>query len=52
MARLKYFDFFRSLLRQIRPQLPMIYMSAYPEWRESPPVKGQQFRVWESHSRH
>jgi CheY-like chemotaxis protein len=27
-------------LRQIRPQLPMIYMSAYPEWRESPPVKG------------
>jgi CheY-like chemotaxis protein len=27
-------------LRQIRPQLPIIYMSSYPEWRESPLVKG------------
>ena len=27
-------------LRQIRPELPMIYMSGYPEWRESPLIKG------------
>ncbi len=27
-------------LREIRPKLPMIYMSSYPEWTDSPLVKG------------
>ena|SRR2546427_7308526 len=27
-------------LRQIRPELPIVYMSSYPDWRESPLVKG------------
>ena len=26
--------------REIRPKLPMIYMSSYPEWTDSPLVKG------------
>jgi CheY-like chemotaxis protein len=27
-------------LREMRPKLPMIYMSSYPEWTDSPLVKG------------